>query len=358
MTESVQAKKPRKLDGLQAGRAFAAWGVALFHANIFVVPDVYGLNQEAARVFGIGRAGVEFFFVLSGFILYFIHKKDFDLPASLPRYTKRRLLRIYPIYWIILFTLYAAYAVAPSLGNHGNARDGLYLLLSPLLVPTPGKPVLPVAWTLQHEMFFYVVFGLLIWRFRLGVAAFVVWMAACLAFPPTTQTAFPLSFFLSPLNLLFLIGIGSAAVVDKVGEKTSALLFVAGVAIFLCTGYGEVSGWFVGQPNGLLQTMLYGVGASGAIIGLAKGVVRTPQTIVLIGDASYVFYLVHGPAISLFDKVVVRMGGPWGLHPFILIFLAIVFATCVALAIHLIIERPLLKYLNHRAARPPRPAPS
>ncbi|NBQ54213.1 MAG: acyltransferase, partial [Proteobacteria bacterium] len=48
------------------------------------------------------RYGVDFFFVLSGFIILHAHMDDIGRPARLGRYLWRRAVRVYPIYWICL----------------------------------------------------------------------------------------------------------------------------------------------------------------------------------------------------------------------------------------------------------------
>ena len=64
-----------KLDGLQAGRAIAALMVVAFHANVFILPSKIFDGVGAGSVFNMGYAGVEFFFVLSGFIMFFVTLK-------------------------------------------------------------------------------------------------------------------------------------------------------------------------------------------------------------------------------------------------------------------------------------------
>jgi peptidoglycan/LPS O-acetylase OafA/YrhL len=57
-----------------------------------------------------GDAGVEFFFVLSGFIIASAHAGDISRPARLIPYLQRRIIRIYPPYWII-FAIVCAMAL-------------------------------------------------------------------------------------------------------------------------------------------------------------------------------------------------------------------------------------------------------
>ena len=179
-TAEPQKPAPRvgRLDGLQAGRAVAALMVVAFHANVFILPDKLYDGATAGASFNMGYAGVEFFFVLSGFIMYYIHVNDFGVPERAGRFLRRRILRIYPIYWVILIGLLGIYAVTNSGPSH--AFDPFSLVTSFLLIPTPDFPIMRVAWTLIHEMLFYIVFVAMIFSRVGGAAIFGLWMLACI----------------------------------------------------------------------------------------------------------------------------------------------------------------------------------
>src|SRR4051812_27621380 len=86
---------------LQAGRAAAAVLVMLFHLGGAIAADKYFAMPGFAKPFAFGDCGVEFFFVLSGFIIFSAHRGDVSDPAALSRYLTKRFLRIFPSYWII-----------------------------------------------------------------------------------------------------------------------------------------------------------------------------------------------------------------------------------------------------------------
>jgi peptidoglycan/LPS O-acetylase OafA/YrhL len=81
---------------LQAGHAIAALIVVAFHANVFILPDRLYHGGAASRAFNMGYAGVEFFFVLSGFIMFYVHAKDFSLPHWAPDFLRKCIGRINP----------------------------------------------------------------------------------------------------------------------------------------------------------------------------------------------------------------------------------------------------------------------
>ena len=87
---------------IQAGRGIAAMMVVLFHIGASFAAQKYFHEPLFAQIFRFGSSGVEFFFVLSGFIIYFAHRKDFSQPQRLGRFLLRRALRLYPTYWLLL----------------------------------------------------------------------------------------------------------------------------------------------------------------------------------------------------------------------------------------------------------------
>jgi len=147
---------PTKLKTLQLCRGLAAALVLLFHATS--VSSAF-LNYDLLHgIFLFGYSGVDFFFVLSGFIIFWIHRVDLGHPARLRPYLRKRFIRIYPLYWVVFLVLLPIYFGLPN-----NFHDCLVLLKSFLLLPQVSNPVLTVAWTLSSELFFYGLFGLAIY---------------------------------------------------------------------------------------------------------------------------------------------------------------------------------------------------
>lgn len=332
-----------RLDGLQAGRALAALMVVAFHANVFILPERLHDGLSASRVFNMGYAGVEFFFVLSGFIMYHVHRKDFSRPNRAREFLRRRIVRIYPIYLIIFGALLALYLLVPGRGP-AQARDPLAILTSMLLLPMPEPPILRVAWTLQHEMLFYLVFAVSILDLRSGMLIFGLWMAGCLAAAVAGWGAYPLDFLLSAYNLLFLFGIGAALTYRHVSIGQARALLVLGSALFLFTGLSEAFGLIDWTKAG--RTWSYGLGAATATAALAAGAVAPPRWLTFVGDASYSIYLIHLPAMSFLTILLLKVGAPWGLPPILSLVALMALASLIGCCVYAVVERPLLKRLS------------
>src|SRR5262249_39672775 len=133
---------PATLDSLQALRAVAALSVVLYHIDFI----------------GRGAFGVDIFFVLSGFIICHVTAADRQ------HFLLKRLIRIVPLYWARTLVVCALALAAPRL-LQTTSDSWMGLLKSLFFIPYEKEsgrvyPVLFLGWTLNYEMFFYVVFSI------------------------------------------------------------------------------------------------------------------------------------------------------------------------------------------------------
>src|ERR1700761_2793553 len=101
---SVSSQTDRKeLYTLQAGRAIASLLVVFYHNAVSIFDDSrFWGDDPSQKIFNFGHSGVDFFFVLSGFIILYAHWNDLGKPKQIFKYASKRFRRIYPIYWIVL----------------------------------------------------------------------------------------------------------------------------------------------------------------------------------------------------------------------------------------------------------------
>lgn len=346
---------------LQAGRAIAAVLVVLFHLGANLAKESYFGIAGLSVPFSFGSAGVEFFFVLSGFIIFAAHRGDIGRPDRISGYTRKRLLRIFPTYWLVFLPVFFIALLTPSLRN-GVPHDLSTLLQSLLLVPQDkavvggtGSPVLVVAWTLQYEMFFYLFFGLMVLSRRLallaGLAVVGVYVARVAL--GTDQLPFPASFIAQDYTLLFGMGMFVSWLVvarkDFAHQKPGQFI-VLGLAVFLLAAMDVV---FKTEVFEAVRTLVFGLAASLIIFGLvvAEDGGKTylgHKWLQLLGDSSYALYLIHFPLISVLCKVAIALHlQTFGLVGAIVSFVAI-FVACLAISVlfHLWVERPLAAFFK------------
>ncbi len=96
---------------IQSFRGFAAMAVVAFHTSIGMADPRYFGQPVLTWLTWKMNLGVDFFFVLSGFIIALAHNNDLGQPKQIIGYFKKRLIRIYPIYWVYL-TMFCALALA------------------------------------------------------------------------------------------------------------------------------------------------------------------------------------------------------------------------------------------------------
>ncbi len=342
---------------LQALRAFAALLVVLYHTNISIFRTArYWPDQPFGPAFNFGHAGVEFFFVLSGFIIFSAHRRDIGVEHKLGSFLWKRFRRIYPVYWVMLALVVPLYYLVPSFGSPAQRAPGV-LLNSVLLLHVFGQNavVLTVSWTLFHEVMFYGVFAVLVLNRTLGAVVMACWMASSvvsLFVGPSMPE--PLSFCFSPMHLLFGMGIGAAWSVGRRPTPLPATVALIGAAVFFGAGVDEV---WAGVLPAALRGLVYGIGSTLLLLGALglerSGRLRVPPVLVFLGDASYSVYLVHFVALSLAAKLAVALNERVPM-PHALLYVGIASASVGAgLVFHRAVEVPLLVRLGKRETASP-----
>jgi exopolysaccharide production protein ExoZ len=347
------AARADKLLTIEAARGIAALLVAFFHGSHVVELAQPGRGAPFAGFFGFGHAGVPFFFVLSGYIIYYIHHADFDRPGRLGSFAWKRATRIYPLYLVVMALVTAKFWFA------GNVEWD-YWVKSVLLLPQSQLPMLIQSWTLVHEVLFYALFGLAIWRVRASRWVLLAW-AVLFCTARVVDLRLPPGLFgdtvrtlASPYNLLFLLGMGVAWVLRHRTIAFPRLLALAGGLVFLATGLVEDTGLYQSMAeHGLLPVLLYGASSACLITGLVAaetaGSLRVGRIGALLGALSYPLYLTHGIAISIAVEVARKLhyAGSGAL----LLTGAVAVACVAALVVHRCVERPVATWLRNVWAR-------
>ena len=336
-----------RLLGLQMLRGVAAVLVVLHHVAVtLALPKYMGLVIAGGIFAPLGRAGVDLFFVLSGFIIYYVHHGDIGRPQRLRRYAMRRLVRIYPTYWVVLFLLVVAAFALPSLGA-SFYRQPRVLLQSALLIPftRPGEyTIVSVAWTLSHELLFYTLFGIAIISNRVGRKIFAIWLLCLIAARLMPALPPPLNFFLHVKNLEFFIGMAVARLLLSERFQPGWGVLLTGAIGFVAVGAIERGGFDFQESA---PTLLYGAAAAAMIIALGaleerRSLRAVPRPLVLLGAASYSIYLIHFTVVIALVKVAHGAQLTEGPAHFLFPAIAIV-AIAAGLSLYALVERPVLR---------------
>jgi exopolysaccharide production protein ExoZ len=352
-TAIASTPKSQALQSIQILRAVAALGVLVYHTSRELAERT-GLTGPLSDIV-VGGAGVDLFFVISGFVMVYASQALFAQPGA-PRYfLLRRIVRIVPLYWattlLLLLYMGAAHRALPP-----GIESWTGVVASFAFWPYPRTdgviaPIHALGWTLNYEMFFYAVFaGALVLRRGAAIAAIVALFVAMVIVNAAYPLRQPLGFWCNPIIIEFCFGMLIAAAYEQgfrlTRSGTCALLVVAvaGYALPVAIGYWPSLRWLQwGVPSAALVAALALADATPSSGALARG-------FAFLGDASYSLYLVHPFTIPL----VRRAMGPWlELAPARWLYPLVLIATAIAAAIlsYLMFEKPITRALQRRLTR-------
>jgi peptidoglycan/LPS O-acetylase OafA/YrhL len=309
-----------------------------------------------------GAIAVQFFFVLSGFVMLTAHRGDFGKASASLRFWWRRACRIYPMYWLaLLIPLWYLYG---SLTPRTAAEQ---IFLQPVNVPD----FVTTAWSLRYEISFYLIFGLCLLPY-IGRLLLAVWfLTVCYCWCPTSvimglhlpipslldayyighsrDFLSPVS-FLSPCSFYFFAGLLGAWLFARFpfGPAAACGLLAAG-----CVGLAETmsllqNGYSYGPPHAFIYA---GLSFAGIILGVSvlerAGQLRFGTLSRRLGALSYPLYILHEPLLLAFDKSFASLklstAGLFGLG---LLLLAGIYGICGGFAFY--VDQPLQHWLRRR----------
>jgi peptidoglycan/LPS O-acetylase OafA/YrhL len=337
-----------KIESVQALRAFAALSVAILHVLHDTMPlDPSGQVRQWHDALP-WASGVDLFFVISGFVMVYASADLFGRRSSPATFMARRLVRIVPLYWAATTLFLVAALATPgsvSQGDLGITEAVMSYTFIPARRPDGSiQPIYSLGWTLNYEMFFYVVFAAcLALRRRRAVVAVALLLGAAMAlhrFVAPWATA--LVFWTDGIMLEFLLGMAVAVVAAK-GVAFPAAIRVALALIALTL---LIAAHRFGIPGGPLVT-----GAPMALLVAAAVLghpIRLPGALLLLGDASYALYLVHPFAMRPVDLIWQHLHLSGLIEATLCAGTALLSAIIGAVCIHLWFERPVGAWLRSR----------
>src|SRR5262249_32463856 len=142
--------------------------------------------QNSLPRFMLGAAGVDLFFVISGFVMVYASEPLYEKLGAPRVFFLRRLARIVPSYWATTIFLLAYGMIARvDLATSWDAAEWIVASFLFIPCPRPNGVMLPyhyVGWTLNYEMFFYVVFAgaILLPRRRAVLTITMLFVALCI----------------------------------------------------------------------------------------------------------------------------------------------------------------------------------
>ncbi len=323
-----------RIDSIQVLRGFAALSVAAFHLDAAALTR--GFESPFFSLFREGEAGVDIFFVISGFIIYYIASGRPSLTVR--QFLSDRFWRIAPPYWLILLAYVAMGAIFSLLTTGAVLWPSLWqAIVSIFLLPQP-EHIIIIAWTLSLEVLFYILFALtfIAGGKRTFFAAMIIWVIAAQVLKATEVL---------PANLI------------GIAFNTVVLEFLFGAVIAHLTLAGESRFQFPALLLGLISMGAHyagmfevgrewsaGIPAALIVYGVLAWRRSIPQVLVLVGEASYILYLVHLLAFSVIGNLAMLAAGVDIYQSTILMLIVLCVVTALSCAATLLLERPYLAW--------------
>ncbi|RAQ48939.1 acyltransferase [Arthrospira sp. O9.13F] len=371
-SQEGNTKNSQRLWELDVLRGIAALSVVLFHYTS-QYSTLYGHSDQVWFYWGLGRHGVEFFFIVSGFVILITLERT----KSCLDFIIKRFSRLYPAYWVGIILTFTITAIAqlPDLQvSFSDALLNLTMFQWLFNVPNVDK----VYWTLRIEICFYIMM-LLIYKLRLLKRVEVVvsgWLALTLFYSIKTYMAsrgfeFSLyenyleanNYFLmgsSTLNNLDYLSMGIISNLKSIVRELIIIkyahLFIAGLMIYkvnkqgfsihrfliimICVlaqrfAYPWDNSWSTTIIVASFIVLLY-LGTQGYLKWLRL------QPLIFLGTISYSLYLIH----QNIGYALIRQLYQYGFNPNLSIILAIILSIALASAITFMIELPANQWLR------------
>lgn len=334
---------PRKrLFHLQALRGLAASLVVLSHSVDATQGGLYAQFEVS------GYFGVATFFIISGFIIYKTSGQSFGSLRGAADFVVKRLLRIFPIYWIatLLFVAFSPHRASYSLTE---------IICSLLLIPhymhvTDGmNPLVGQGWSLHYELLFYGLFAVGLLGDRLtGILLPIIALLSLFIYGqfirPDSDATGPLTllqYYSRPIILLFPIGIAIALLEERLQQFEVlgpfwAMLMLITVWFWFTLTTPLTEADLMAFP---VILVIWGLGALCVFVSVFGRRIedRFEKVAEAFGDASYSVYLFHAFVLSILVRLKFQAA-----HPVLYVIVALIGANLVGYLIYIFIENPIL----------------
>lgn len=347
-------KHNRSLQSIQLIRGVACLLVVLLH--ITINGQLINGKSIFGNLFSFGGSGVDIFFVLSGFIITYTNYNKIGKTHEALVFIKRRLNRIFPIYWIVISVFLVFQNLLPTFYKTPFVLQAQNLFYTYLLLPGHVM-VNGVSWSLTNELYFYLLFVFCIlfkWKrtsFILMIIYLIVLFLSSFGAFHFSESNYWIAVLFSPMNIEFILGVIIALVYFKINKKLARPILCLGVLLFSIAIYFQNQNVYL--FNSSINRVLY-FGFPAALIILGAVVLEHFRKINIsiiflnLGDASYSIYLFHLPIVVAFLKLLNHYNIVSEIIIYCLIVVLVIIIYLAGVIIYKNIETPLLKYFNKK----------
>ncbi len=260
-------------------------GIAVLYVVLFHVGNICGY-----RIFIHGATGVSLFFIISGFIIAFVHKNDRGVRDAVI-FIKKRMARIYPPFIITMFVTLFLF-VCTGMGSDFH-RDIINIARNILLIQLPTQSIHPYSWSLVYELYYYLTFCLFVIIFRINIILYATLMAMPFII---MHYGFGINadadmIVFKGANIFFGVGAIAGYFFDKLKFETGYIATSAALLLFIATPFLYKGFWLFLAVTAILFIVYL---QSRYSIGFLNK----------IGNASYSIYLIHAIVLMILKTVI------------------------------------------------------
>ncbi len=285
--------------------------------------------------FEFGHIGVDIFFVLSGFIIAYVTNKKTTY------FFINRLIRVIPIYWLITIIFTTALLLFPNIFEISKFNYE-YLFKSLLFIPFDNLdaghyPLVIYGWTLNYEIYFYLIFSLAILISKKNVTFTFIIIFLIIYFINLVQNNFISEVYTNPIIFEFMFGVLIFIFYKNFSYKTYIfiLIFIL-TSIYLLIYFNDHRIIMYGIPSVFIL-----------ILFLYLNKFKFHKYLVVLGDSSYCLYLIHPYIFQLSKKLVIYNKFNLDLN-YIILFFNVIICILISICLHKYFEIPIQKFLKNK----------
>lgn len=344
---------------IQLLRGFAAMMVVVEH-SLLLLQNKINVNSSVIQ-FPAGAAGVDIFFAISGFVIILATYNNSKKDVRWQDFLYKRLIRIIPLYWLVTLIKLLLMLTLPSLTGRSSI-DIWHSVASFLFIPAWDSnhetlPIVQVGWTLNYEMFFYIIFSIAL-AFNLRP---IKWVSGFFVVLSLIGLTFNVKDYgavfglVRPLLLEFVFGMLIAHLTLKgyrLSYKLSAFLIALSISLLFATNFlpfdlspSHYRVIFWGIPSAILLS---------ALVSLEDRLhKRISSFSKLVGDASYAIYLIQGFAMLAVGLFLIKLEkvASIKLGTAIELGLCAGFSLVAGIIVHYFIEKPVTNALKNKVLK-------
>ncbi len=339
---------------LQLLRFLSAFSILLLHLILFG-NNKYALNTPYLNfITDYLMIGVDIFFIISGFIMMHTSRSQNTYPIKLKlieikKFYLKRISRIYPVWWLLCLILLPVLLIKPEWIN-SSVDVPTSFWHSLFLIPHESVPLIMVGWTLEFEIYFYLIFGLTLLfspkiQFLTIISLFVTMILSANFLNLFLPEAY-VNLITSPLLLYFTIGMALSFIYKKVEFGYYQLAGVICGFILSCLylasfNVGEIERFYHFAPTATFIVCLF-------LLWEKKTPAKFPKFYKWGGNISYSLYLIHILVISAVGRLLIHFNVNETISPLFSLLLIVVISIVGSSVLYYGFEKPALKLFRKK----------